>query len=87
MKIDFDGTVGIMSGTHDPPIGKTYLLIKKKIGKGTPIGKTIKHNYYKKGAVIDFKKFDVVFSFTSPKSIDVIIKILKQAKKDLKIKT
>ena len=79
--IKFDGTVGVMSADAK---GKTaYLLIKEGIGTGIP-GEKIKHDYCKKGSKVDTNKFDVIFMFRYRKSIDVVIKALKDAKKSLK---
>ena len=80
MKIIFDGTVGAMSASIP---GVSYLLIKKGIGTGKA-DEIIKHDYYKKGNRVDLDEVDVVFEFNNSVSIDVIIKALKTAKKELR---
>jgi hypothetical protein len=80
--IKFDGTVGIMSGKNEEK-KVSYLIIKKGIGTGKR-GEKVKDERYHKNKIIDLKTADVVFTFSHKKSIDVIIKALKIAKKNLK---
>ena len=77
--IKFDGTVGIMACEIN---GKECMAIKKGIGNG--LGTQVQNPKYKKGQVCDPKDFDIVFEFISPKSINSMIKVLKQVKKELK---
>ena len=80
--IKFDGTAGIMSCEINDNGIKYCMAIREGIGDG--FGKKVKNPKYKKGQSCDLKDFDVVFEFINPKSIDSMIKVLKQVKKEFK---
>jgi hypothetical protein len=80
-KIKFDGTVGIMSCKIN---GKCCMAIKENIGNG--FGKKVDNPKYKKGQVCDARDFDIIFEFVSPKSINSMIKVLKNVKEQLQEK-